>query len=106
MIIARMCWGRLRMEVNGHAQHGTAGNDIVCAGASTLVYALAETLRVAEERGRVEANVEDKDGTFVIWAEPSVYNLSEIKAYFRVCVIGFKLLQRQYPRNIEIREVQ
>jgi uncharacterized protein YsxB (DUF464 family) len=105
MIIARMSWARLRLEVKGHAQYGTAGNDIVCAGASTLVYALAEALRVAEERGRTEADIEDKDGKIVIWAEPSIYNLGEIKAYFRMCVRGLQMLKNQYPRNIDIKEV-
>ena len=105
MIIARMSWPRLRLEVKGHAQYGTAGNDIVCAGASTLVYALAEALRVAEERGRTEADIEDKDGKIVIWAEPSIYNLGEIKAYFKMFVNGMKMLQEEYPQHVKMREI-
>ena len=36
--------GGKRLVVQGHAGYGPAGQDIVCAAASALVYALAETL--------------------------------------------------------------
>jgi len=32
--------------MNGHAGYGKAGTDIVCAGASTLIYTLANSLEV------------------------------------------------------------
>lgn len=36
--------GERRLVVQGHAGYGPEGQDIVCAAASALVYALAETL--------------------------------------------------------------
>lgn len=42
--------GGKRLVVQGHAGYGPAGQDIVCAAASALVYALAETLA---ETGRL-----------------------------------------------------
>ena len=43
---------RTRLVVQGHAGYGPAGQDIVCAAASALVYALAETLAETGEGWR------------------------------------------------------
>ena len=39
--------GERRLVVQGHAGYGPAGQDIVCAAASALVYALTETGKLA-----------------------------------------------------------
>ena len=41
MIKAVMYWNRLRLEVDGHAGYDEKGKDIVCAGVSMMVNALA-----------------------------------------------------------------
>ena len=44
----------LRLEAAGHAGYAPAGQDIVCAGASTLMQALVY-LRAGEENARSDA---------------------------------------------------
>ena len=105
MIRATMYWGRLRMEIEGHAGYAEEGKDIVCAGASTIVDALVGVLQDAQTRGRTTMQAEEKDGKVIIWADPMMGSLNEIKAYFRMCVKGFQVLQEQYKENAKVREV-
>ena len=105
MIRATMYWNRLRMEIEGHAGYAEEGKDIVCAGASALVDALAGALQDAERRGRTTATAEEKDGKVIIWADPMMGSLNEIKAYFRMCVKGMQLMHESYRENITVKEV-
>lgn len=105
MIRATMYWRALMMEVDGHAGYAEKGKDIVCAGASMLLEALAAVLQEADDRGRCEANLKQEDGKARISAYPTLGSMTEIKAYFRMCVKGMKLLQEQYPEHVEIKEV-
>lgn len=106
MIRATMYWARLRLEVDGHADYAEKGKDIVCAGASMLTGALAGALEEAEDRGRCEYKAKNGDGKALIWAEPAMGSVQEIKAYFRMAVKGYRMLEEQYPGNVTIREVQ
>jgi uncharacterized protein YsxB (DUF464 family) len=104
MIKAVMYWNRLRLEVKGHADSAPKGQDIVCAGASMMTGALIGTLIDAQKRGRTKFGYEDTEEGLTIWAEPYMSCLNEIKSYYRMCVKGFKLLQEQYSKYVEIRE--
>lgn len=105
MIKATLYWGRLRLEVKGHAGMAEPGKDIVCAGASMLVGALGGVLEEAEQRGRCEFKFKEKDGEALIWANPTMGAVNEVKAYFRMCAKGLRMLQEQYPANVHIKEV-
>lgn len=100
-----MYWPRLRLEVSGHAGADEIGKDIVCAGESILVYALAQTLENAENRGRCEYKAKIDGPEALIWANPTMGSLNEIKAYFRFAVNGLKMLAEQYPGNVSVKEV-
>ena len=105
MIKAVMYWNRMRMEISGHANTAPKGQDIVCAAASMLTGALAGVLEEAQARGRTDAKVEDKDETLAIWADPIMGSMNEIKSYYRMAVKGLRMLQEEYPKNVEIKEV-
>jgi uncharacterized protein YsxB (DUF464 family) len=105
MVMARMYWNRMRLEVDGHAGGGTAGNDLICAGASMLVSALGAALEQAEKRGRCEAECEDGDGHAMVWAYPGMGCSNEIRAYFKMCIAGFRMLAERYPGNVKMEEV-
>ena len=105
MIKARMYWSRMRIEISGHAGYEEKGRDIVCAGVSALAYALAAALEEAKKRGRTAAEMKESEGEIQIWADPEMGSLNEIKAYFRMCVKGIRLMQEEYPKHVEIKEV-
>ena len=105
MIKAEMYWSMLRLEVHGHAGYAAPGQDIVCAGASMLTDALAGVLTDAERRGRVTAQCTATNGEIMIKADPYMDALNEIKAYFRMCVKGLRMLHEAFPKHVEIKEV-
>lgn len=105
MIRARMYWERMRAEIEGHAGSAEKGKDIVCAGASVLAYALIRSLGEAEARGRTSADWKDDGSKMVIWADPNIGSVQEIKSYFRMFVAGMRNLQEEYPEYAEIKEV-
>ena len=100
-----MYWQKLRIEIEGHAGYAEKGNDIVCAAESMLAYALAGVLEDAQQRGRTGFRHREGDGRMVLSADPNMGSSQEIKAYFRMAVMGFRMLREQYPQHIEIREV-
>ena len=105
MTKATMIWDRLRLDVEGHAGYAEEGKDIVCAGVSILTYALARALEEAEQRGRCEYKAKIEGDRALIWANPRMGYLSEIKAYFRIAVAGLRMLQEEYPGYVVIKEV-
>lgn len=82
------------LEMDGHAGAAPCGQDIVCAGASMLAYALASRLddmglltRRELEPGRVRIGWEDMRGA------------REASA---VVEAGFRLLAEAYPENVRL----
>lgn len=107
MTKAMMYWDQLRLEVTGHAGGGTKGNDLVCCAVSALTGALIGVLQDAETRGRtgMEWKWNEEQTRLVIRADPNMGSLNEIKAYFRMCVKGLRMLSEQDRDKVEIREV-
>lgn len=105
MTTAFMDWENLTLKMEGHANYGEKGKDIVCAAESMLVCALAETLESAAKRGRTTVHMEQEDGKARISANPCMECRAEIKAYFRMYIAGMKLLQQEYPEHIKVQEV-
>ena len=102
-----MNWEDMTLVAEGHAGMGDPGKDIVCAGASVLVYALLNTLLDAERRGRVELDLQvlKDSGSMRIHAKAKSGEESRIRAYFKVAVMGYKALAEHYPNNVSIGEV-
>ena len=71
----------LRLEASGHAGYAPAGQDIVCAGASTLMQALVSLL--AGEKTAEDAFQKKPEGTIPDDAAVSAFSFEERKAYFK-----------------------
>ena len=80
------------VTVCGHAGHAPAGQDIVCAAVSALVYALAGRLR---ETGRLE-RFQSAPG----YAE--IAGTGDCAREFALVRCGLALLARQYPGRVEV----
>ena len=92
----------LRLEAEGHAGYAPAGQDIVCAGASTLMQALVSLL-AGEESTRSDA-----------WDEPDGPRLAVVadapqkpwvEGAFELVKTGFALLAERYPDNLRFADV-
>lgn len=92
----------LRLEASGHAGYAPAGQDIVCAGASTLMQALVSLL-AGEESTHSDA-----------WDEPDGPRLAVVadapqkpwvEGAFELAKTGFALLAERYPDNLRFADV-
>ena len=59
-----------KLKVEGHANHGKKGEDIVCAAISTLFYTLGECLMQSEKMLKSPPTFKDKDGKGVVFCTP------------------------------------
>lgn len=91
-----------RLEASGHAGYAPAGQDIVCAGASTLMQTLCALL--AGEKGT-------KSG---VWDEPDGPRLAVtaaapqkpwVEGAFEFAKAGFALLAERYPDNVRFADL-
>lgn len=105
MIKATMYWNRMRLDVDGHAGAAEKGEDLICAAVSMMTQTLGRVLEETEARGRIECKVVNREGKAMIWANPTIGCMNETKAYFRFVVLGLRLLARQYPANVAVKEV-
>lgn len=99
MTFARTDGGaRYRLGIEGHAGYAEAGKDIVCASASMLFYALAETLRA----DGIHAEVKEEPGSAAIEAETGKgYEAVTAYHYFTLIRRGFMALARDYPEYVK-----
>ena len=103
----QMNWDKMQLVMSGHAGAAEPGKDIVCAGISTLSQALQQTL--------MEMNVERKlnwlewagsaaSGSMSLAAVPKEEYRAEVRACFRLCVTGLRMMAESYPEYIELEE--
>ena len=90
-----------RLTMDGHAQSGEVGHDLVCASASILAYTLAQFVRNMKEAGQVYyPTIELTEGHALIACNPPNRIKNSVKIAFDTVCAGFELLARDYPDNI------
>ncbi len=87
------------LKSTGHAMHSEAGTDIVCAGVSSLLYAVLNTLTEGLKL-RVHKRIADGRMVFRIidegWKSPSA------QAVMKVALFGIRGLEREYPDHVSL----
>ena len=91
----------MRLEAAGHAGYAPAGQDIVCAGVSTLMQALVSLL-AGEENTHSDA-FDEPDGPrlTVTAARPCT---AWVEGAFELAKAGFALLAERYPDNVRFAD--
>ena len=92
----------LRLEAAGHAGYAPAGQDIVCAGASTLMQALVYLL-AGEESARSDAWDEPEGPRLAVAVQAPV--APWVQGAFELAKAGFALLAERYPDNLRFADV-
>jgi len=92
----------LRLEAAGHAGYAPAGQDIVCAGASTLMQALVYLL-AGEENACSDAWDEPDGPRLAVAAQAPV--APWVQGAFELAKAGFTLLAERYPDNLRFADV-
>lgn len=91
-----------RLEASGHAGYAPAGQDIVCAGASTLMQTLCALL--AGEEGTKSGAWDEPDGPrlAVTAAAPQK---PWVEGAFEFAKAGFALLAERYPNHVRFADL-
>lgn len=90
-----------RVTMEGHAQSGEEGHDLVCASASILIYTLASFVENMKGAGQVyNPTVELEDGDALVSCDPPNRHKGAVTLVFDSICGGFELLARDYPDNI------
>ena len=92
----------LRLEAAGHAGYAPAGQDIVCAGASTLMQALVYLL-AGEENARSDAWDEPEGPRLAVTA--AVPRKPWVEGAFEFAKAGFALLAERYPDHVRFADL-
>lgn len=86
------CW---HLIVYGHAGYAEAGNDIVCAGISTLTFTLMNYIgqydQIWKDITRIPPAIE-------AWVEST----PEIDEIMNFVITGYHLIEEQYPQYIKV----
>ena len=92
----------LTLRLHGHAGSAPAGADLICAGVTTLVYALAETVSNHAARGSLaEApQIILSSGEALITATPKEEFHDTLQGAFQMAINGISLLATHYPDHI------
>ena len=89
----------LTLEVTGHAGFAPAGEDLVCAGVTALVYALAQTV----EQWAAAPQISLQPGSALIRAKGEQETLPRLLAAFQTVINGLKLLADQFPEHVSCK---
>lgn len=91
----------LSFTVKGHSTQGQKGNDILCAGVSTLAQSIVLTMKTVL---KLNIGVEKKDG-YLYCGIPDSLDKQEklgVDLLIMTMVTGIQDLKNQYPNEIEI----
>lgn len=97
--------GQLCLKVEGHANAGPKGQDVVCAGASVLAATLADTVTLMSAHGELEKDpyIKMDTGHAVIKAKPTVKGRGKLLLAFGVIATGMSAIARNYPGFIALQ---
>lgn len=87
-------------HLEGHAEYGELGKDIVCAGVSTLAYTLLaslESIPITPKFVRMEKG--NMDLELHVYPHPIRNHIDTI---FNTVLIGLKQIESKYPENVKI----
>ncbi len=85
------------IEIKGHALSGKYNHDIVCAGISTVVFGICNSL---EELSTYDTNqIIFQDDMIKI---PNLIDQKDIQIICEVMIVQLQTIQRSYPKYIEI----
>ena len=91
----------LQLTVEGHAESGPYGKDLVCAAVSALTLTLWENLRLLEQADKLEGKLLDLDsGRACLSCNPKAPFRQEAEGVFQTVTRGIQCLSRIYPGYI------
>lgn len=96
--------GSIHMTLRGHAGTAPRGEDLVCAGASTLVYTVAQAVRFMDLQGRLlkKPKISIRPGKATVIATPKKDAEAELLMAYWTAQCGVHVLAHNYPKNVRL----
>lgn len=100
--------GSVHLEMDGHAGAAPKGEDLVCAGASTLCYTLAQAVRFLHSQDALSHPpvIEIQEGRASIIAVPKSEYDGVVYTAFWTVQTGFYTLSSSYPDHVRLRPMR
>jgi len=96
----------LWLRVEGHAESGPYGRDLVCAAVSALILTLGEAFRSLEAEEKLEDLGQDLDrGRAYLRCKPLDPFRPEAETALTTVIRGLRCLEKLYPGFLSCREV-
>ena len=89
------------LKAEGHCRYAEKGKDIACAGVSTLIVALANTLEGNENKIKIQARIYIEAGYALICAYPKKRYYKEIASAFETVKQGVSWLSEEFEKNVK-----
>lgn len=91
--------GSLGLRVSGHSASAPKGEDLVCAGASTLAMTLAANVSMMNAHGKLERapKIILRDGHALVRAKPKEEYRGELLLLYSFTQVGMYQLKQNYP---------
>ena len=89
----------VKFTAKGHSNYASLGEDIVCAGISTLIQTAILALKKMFNQDIVEIL---KEGN----VELNIPKQREAQLILQTIIIGLRDIESEYPKNIRIKEIR
>jgi uncharacterized protein YsxB (DUF464 family) len=92
-----------KLSIEGHAESGEAGKDLICCAVSTLFYTLAQSMIEANHEGMLAKtpSIHEENGNGTISCVANGKYEANISLIWWTIINGFMLLEENYPQNIK-----
>lgn len=96
------------MTITGHAGAAQEGKDVICAGASTLAYTVAQCIMRMHEEGKLMGlpSIEMVSGNMSVSCNIAPEHVEEADTIFRTAETGFLILEDSYPERVRVIGLQ
>ncbi len=98
--------GAVGVRMEGHAEQGAYGEDVVCGALSMLAYTMAQNLSRLEAQGKLSNTpiLTMESGFVYLEAHAGKGHESELLHGLEVIRGGFQLLAESFPQAVELYE--
>ena len=93
--------GSYTLTASGHAGAGARGEDLICAGVSTLMFTLEAV--VMANREAMMPTVVHRDGEITVRCMPGKGARRRCRQIYETIYTGLQMLSEQYPAYVQTR---
>lgn len=97
--------GGIHLTLRGHAGAAPKGEDLICAGCTTLAYTAAQAMQDLKTQRKLmkKPKIKIRKGRATIIATPKESAVTEALTMFRTVQCGAQVLAHNYPKYVRLK---